>query len=197
VTVPVATGLAHMREDPAYKKFARELRGYSLEQNERDWSSIKSTLDRMAGYLMRTRPALYFAAYGVKEPSYVDLLFHDGIAKNSVLGPAYGVRRPLALCGIHALQTGKDREAGRAILLLAYHSTLRRSRQARESAKAPRARRRKKPSHAAVIQYAKNLLEAGKDRRNVASATARFFLIKQKQPITDRAIRSILKKSGI
>lgn len=180
---------------PLNESIAKELRGFSRNENEAAWKIIQSELDSLGSKIYTRRPALWFRTYGIGAPSYADLLFIDATHNNAITR-LYGFRRALALIAKNAHTAGDDREVGRAILLLSHHAISRQAGKNRINAQKSR-KHSGKPTDNEIRQQARRFLKMpGHHPRNLVAHLEAFFAGKNKG-ISGRTLRQRLKKLGI
>lgn len=182
-------------KSPLNPIIAKELRGFSKAENEATWVKLKSALDSYGAAICRQRPSLWYRLYGLGNPSYLDLLFRDSISSLRITRK-YGFRRSVALIAIHALSENNEREVGRAIFLLSFHSHARQTSRNRLNAANPR-QRSGKPTDMAIRQQTTKFLRTPSHHRRNLVAFLKSHFESQGQSISTSALGKRLKKMGI
>ncbi len=110
--------------DLAMKRLRNALGKLSPEKERSQWADLKEHLDWLGAYLYVRRPAWWFKKFGIKNPRYVVLLEADWLTCPLGKGPGIPYRQAMALAGLEAARQGDAWGAGRAILLLGFHTNL-------------------------------------------------------------------------
>jgi hypothetical protein len=178
----------HIRKSP-FGPFDIALRKHSAADNLLAWEQIKTYLNRCANHIFRTQPAVWLGRYGIHtgDLDYAELIFFDTI-RGGTLAEKHGLGRCLALAGLYAYSRANNKDAVRALFLIAHHSEARRL----WNASKPRATRKGKPNKQEIVDVYRQLADKKVPPRERASEAEKYFS-RHGKSISARRLRDTMK----